>query len=178
MKSCAIDLAFIKFVQDGSQKNSQFCTNIHAWTSANKIWIAVIKKVTPSWTESSLVNETCVHRYKPECKRQIIEWKHPQSPIRKKIQKPNINRKIDSYSFLGFTRPNTGTLSGEGFNSKQCSLQWDAYWQAAAWNSKQTPRITVERHHVVAWQCPSTYCCPHGWNTPDTQVWGIGSPSV
>ena len=32
------------------------------------------------------VDETWVHHYEPECKRQSIEWKHPQSPIRKKFK--------------------------------------------------------------------------------------------
>jgi len=32
------------------------------------------------------VDETWVHHYEPECKRQIMEWKHPQSPIRKKFK--------------------------------------------------------------------------------------------
>jgi len=31
-------------------------------------------------------DETWVHHYEPECKRQIMEWKHPQSPIRKKFK--------------------------------------------------------------------------------------------
>ena len=61
-----------------------------------------------------------------------------------KVEKPTIGRKIDAISCLGLSRPNTGTLSGQGFNNKQCSLQWDAYWQAEAWNPKQTPRTTVE----------------------------------
>ena len=30
--------------------------------------------------------ETWVHHYEPECKRQSMEWKHPQSPIRKKFK--------------------------------------------------------------------------------------------
>ena len=55
MKSSTIDLAFIKFVQDGPQNNSQCCTNKCAYTSANKIWITMIKTVMPSWKESSLV---------------------------------------------------------------------------------------------------------------------------
>ena len=57
MNSSTIYLAFIKFVQDGSQNNSQCCINKHALTSANKIWITMIKKVTPSWTKSSLVTK-------------------------------------------------------------------------------------------------------------------------
>ena len=31
-------------------------------------------------------DETWVHHYEPECKRQIMEWKHPQSPIREKFK--------------------------------------------------------------------------------------------
>jgi len=31
-------------------------------------------------------DETCVHHFEPECKRQSMEWKHPQSPIRKKFK--------------------------------------------------------------------------------------------
>jgi len=31
-------------------------------------------------------DETWVHHYEPECKRQSMEWKHPQSPIRKKFK--------------------------------------------------------------------------------------------
>jgi len=55
MKLSTIGLAFIKFVQDGSHNNSQCYINKHAWTSANRIWITMIKKVTPSWTELLLV---------------------------------------------------------------------------------------------------------------------------
>jgi len=31
-------------------------------------------------------DETWVHHYEPDCRRQIMEWKHPQSPIRKKFK--------------------------------------------------------------------------------------------
>ena len=30
--------------------------------------------------------ETCVHHYEPESKRQRMEWKHPQSPCKKKLR--------------------------------------------------------------------------------------------
>ena len=50
-------LGFVKFVQDVSQYNSQCCRNKRAWTSANNIWIAMAKKVMPSWSESSLVTK-------------------------------------------------------------------------------------------------------------------------
>ena len=86
--------------------------------------------------------------------------------------------KTDAYSVLGLTRPSIGTLWGEGHNNKQCTVQWDAYWQAEAWISNQTPRTTVERCCVVARQCPSSYYCPHWGNAPKTQVWSNGSSSV
>lgn len=66
----------------------------------------------------------------------------------------------DAYRFLGRTRPSTGTLSDEWHNNKQCMLQWDAYWQAKACNSKQTSRTTAKRCCVGARQCLSTYCFP------------------
>ena len=46
----------------------------------------MIKKGMPSWTESSLYDETWVHHYEPECKRQIMEWKHQQSPMGKNFK--------------------------------------------------------------------------------------------
>ena len=49
-------------------------------------------------------DETWVHHYEPESKWQSMEWKHPQSPC----------KKTDAYSVLGLTRPNTGTLTGDG----------------------------------------------------------------
>ena len=58
----------------------------------------------------------------------------------RKVQNPTIRMKTDVYSVLGLTRPSTGTLSGEKHNNKQCALQWDAYRQAEACNSKQTQR--------------------------------------
>jgi len=68
-------------------------------------------------------DETWVHHYKPECKRQSMEWKHPQSLIRIKFETQPSAGKLMLTVFFGLTRPNTGTLSGEGINNKQCSLQ-------------------------------------------------------
>ena len=67
-----------------------------------------------------------------------------------KVQNPTIHRESDAYSVLGLTRPSTGTLSGEGHNTKQCAVQWDAYWQVEACNSKQTQRTIVKMCWVVA----------------------------
>jgi hypothetical protein len=79
---------------------------------------------------------------------------------------------------LGLTRPSTGTLSGKGHNNKQCLLQCYDYWQSKGYNLKQTLRTTVKGCCVVAWQCSSTYCCPHCWNPLETQVWCNDSPSI
>jgi hypothetical protein len=40
-----------------------------------------------------------------------------------KVQKPTISRNAYAYSFLGLTRPSTGTLSGGWYNNEECSLQ-------------------------------------------------------
>ena len=173
MKSSRIDLTFIKFVQDGSQNNSQCCINKRAWTSANKIRITMIKKMMPSWLESSLLMKHGSTSTRRSVNGTLWNGNIHNRPSRK-VQKPTISRKIYAYRFLGLTRPNTWTLSGEGFNNKQCSLQWVAYSQAEAWNSKQMLKTNVEKHCVISWQCPS----PHSWNAPETQVWGIGLPSV
>ena len=86
MKSSTIDLAFIKFVQNGSQNNSQCCINNCTWTSANKIWIATKKKGDAFLDRIITGDKTWVHQYEPECKQQSMEWKHPQLPIRKKVK--------------------------------------------------------------------------------------------
>jgi len=123
-------------------------------------------------------DETRAHHYEPECKWQIMEWKLPQSSIRKKLKSQPSAGKLMLTVFWDSQGPILEHYQERWFNNEQCSLEWDAYWQAEAWNSKQTSRTTVERQRVVAWQCPSAYCCPHSWNPPETQVWGIGSPSV
>lgn len=105
-----------------------------------------------------------------------MEWKHPQWPSKKKFK----------------TQPSTGKLMltvfwnarGSALEHRQdrgttmWALQWDAYWQARACNSKQMPKTTLEGYCVVAWQCPSTYCCPPCWSAPETAAWSTGSSSV
>ena len=86
MKSFTIDLAFIKFVQVGSQNNTQCCINERAWTSANKICIPMVKNMTPSWTESSLVTKHGSTITSRSANGQIAEWKNPRSPIREKFK--------------------------------------------------------------------------------------------
>ena len=45
----------------------------------------------------------------------------PTITLQEKVQNPTIRRKPDACSVLVFTRPSTGTLSGEGHNNKQYS---------------------------------------------------------
>ena len=61
--------------------------------------------------------------------------------LARKSSKPNHPQEIWHW----LARPSNVTLSGEGHNNKQCAVQCDAYWQAEACNSKQTPRAIVER---------------------------------
>ena len=111
-------------------------------------------------------------------KYQSMEWKHPQLPCKEKKFKTQPSAgKLMLTEFWDSQGPVLEHYE-EGHNNKQCMVQWDANWQAEACNSKQMPRTTVERCHVVAWQCPSTYCCPHCWNAPETQVRSNGSSSV
>jgi hypothetical protein len=58
-----------------------------------------------------------IYHCEPESKQQSTDWKNPQFPSKEKFKKPTFQRKIDAYSFWALT------LSGEGHNNKQCSLQ-------------------------------------------------------
>jgi hypothetical protein len=69
-------------------------------------------------------DETWIHHYAPESKRQSLEWKHPKSPAKKKKFKTQPSAgKVMLLILGGFTRANFGTVSRLGHNSKQCLLQ-------------------------------------------------------
>jgi hypothetical protein len=69
-------------------------------------------------------DETWSHHCEPESKWQSMEWKHRQSPSKKKKFKSQPSTgKLTHTDFFGFTRPRTGILSGEGKNNKRCSIQ-------------------------------------------------------
>lgn len=55
VKSSTSDFSFVIFVQDRSQNNQTLCINKRAWTTNVKSWIAMVTKVTPSWTKLSLM---------------------------------------------------------------------------------------------------------------------------
>jgi hypothetical protein len=67
-------------------------------------------------------DETWIHHNGTESQLQSTEWKHPQSPGKKKFKTHPTAGKL-CLTFLGFTRATTGTLSKDGYNSKQCWLQ-------------------------------------------------------
>ena len=97
-------------------------TEVHKQTSVDiyiNIWIAMVTNEIYSYTESSLMTK----HYKPESKRQSMEWKPPQSPCNIKLKNPTIRRKTHAYRVLGLTRPTTGTLSREGHYNKHCAVQ-------------------------------------------------------
>ena len=50
-------------------------------------------------------DETRIHHYKPESKRQSMEWKHPQSPIKKKFKIQQSTGKLILTVFLDVKSP-------------------------------------------------------------------------
>jgi len=115
MKLSTAGLLSIKSVQGGSQSNSKNCTERNVWTSANSLWMAVVLKVTTAWKESSW-------EMKPgtAIMSQIVNILiHPPRKSSILIQR----QKAYAYSFLELTTATNGTLSREGFNCEQCSLQ-------------------------------------------------------
>ena len=149
-------------------------TGIIVWPSVNAYWTAMLTKVKLFLTRIVTGDETWVHHFAPESKRQSMEWKYPGSPVKKKIQESTFCGKSVAHNFLGLTRGNTGTLSGKGRNSKQCTVLWDAEYRTETCNSNETPRSIV-RCSVVAWQCAPTYCHPHSSNSCETGFYGVGT---
>ena len=64
--------------------NPKQLTEVHKreWTSTKNIWIAMVIFLDRIITG----DETWVHHYEPESKRQSMEWKHPQSACKKKFK--------------------------------------------------------------------------------------------
>ena len=57
-------------------------------------------------------DETWIHHYEPESKQQSVEWKHPQSPCKRKFKtQPSAGNLM--LTVFWDTRPSTGILSGE-----------------------------------------------------------------
>jgi hypothetical protein len=86
MKLSVIGLPSIKSVHNGSQSNSQNCTERNVATSANSFWVTVVPKMTIFLEKIVTKDETCIHHYEPESKRQSMEWKHPHLPTKKKFK--------------------------------------------------------------------------------------------
>ena len=64
-----------------------------------------------------------VHHYKPESKRQSMEWKHPGLPVKKKFKTQPSAGKVMLTVFLGLKRAYTGRLPGKGAYDQQCKIQ-------------------------------------------------------
>ena len=120
IKSTTTELAFIKFLQDGFQNNSQESTSTTMWQSARDFLTAFIMK-------GMLLGffETHCHWRRDvdpplRAREQTPEHGVETSDItsQKEVQKSTIGQKSDVHTFLGLTRPNFGTLSRGGDNSK------------------------------------------------------------
>jgi len=120
MTSFITCLAFVKSVQDGFLKSSPKSKRTIVWSS-QRILDRNANEGEAFLTRIVTGDETWVHHFAQESKRQNMEWKHPVSPVKKKF-KSTFCGKSDAHNFLGLTRGNTGTLSGKGHNSKQFTV--------------------------------------------------------
>jgi len=104
-------------------------------------------------------DETWIHRIEPES---TPEYGMETSSFAHQIKRNMhpTSGKLMLTVFWGLTMATTGTLRREGFNNEQCSLQWEAVWQAKACDLKRRKRTAVRRFCVVALQCLSSHCCP------------------
>ena len=136
MKLSKTGMTSIKSVNSGSQSNSQNCTKRNIWTSANGSWITVVLKVTTSWKELSR------------------EMKHGPTIISQRVNTGVWNGNILIHlpkessnciqsttgklmlTVFGTQVATTGTLSGDGLNSEQCSLQRDNL-KPAIWSKRR-----------------------------------------
>ena len=104
MKSSTIDLVLIKFVQDRSQNNSQCCINKRLYIRQKNS--DRYEKVGDVFLDRIIAgDETWVHHYKPELKWQSMDWKHPQSSIRKKVKSQPTAGKLMLTVFLDSQGP-------------------------------------------------------------------------
>ncbi|KAG8236900.1 hypothetical protein J437_LFUL015226 [Ladona fulva] len=62
--------------------------------------------------------ETWIHHFEPESEHQSMEWKHPESPFKKKFKSQPFAGKV-MLTLFWHKRANSGTELGEGVNSKQ-----------------------------------------------------------
>ena len=86
MTSFITGLAFVKSVQDGFLNSSPKSKRTIVDCYANKGEAFLTRIVTG--------DETWVHHFAPESKRQSMEWKHPGSPVKKKFKSQPSARKV------------------------------------------------------------------------------------
>ena len=95
-------------------------------------------------------DETWVHHYSPESKRQSLEWKHPYFPVNKKFKTQLSAGKVMLNMFLDSKGPIL-----EHFLEKRSTINSPRYCDLLAnrlkpANSHQTPRITVNEGFAAA----------------------------
>ena len=72
-----------------------------------------MKKIRVSWKEVT-GNETWVHHYEPESKRQSMEWRHPSSPGQKKFKRQPSTKKVMLTLFWDMHGPILVHFQGHG----------------------------------------------------------------
>jgi len=75
----------------------------------------------PSILERNVTgNETWVHHYDLESKRQSMEWRHPSSPAQKKFKKQTFRQESHVNALLGRAWTYSGAFPSAWANSEQC----------------------------------------------------------
>ena len=67
-------------------------------------------------------DETWIWHYEPESKRQSMEWKHVDFPVKKKFKSQRSTRNVMFTVFLGYARPNHHFIPSERKLCEQCQL--------------------------------------------------------
>ena len=70
-----------------------------------------------------VADETWVHHYEPESKRQSMEWKHPGSPVKKKFKTQPSSGKVMLTVFWDSNGAYTGRLPGKRKKGVQSTVQ-------------------------------------------------------
>jgi hypothetical protein len=95
-----------------------------------------------------------------------MHWKHPSSPVAKNSR---CNHWQESWCW-----PSSGILQGlflrPTWNAEQLLPIVTCFRESWSLQSALRKREIVRRHHVVAWQCPSSYRSQNIGNPQETEV--------
>jgi hypothetical protein len=78
-----------------------------------------------------------------------------------KLEKSTIQKKTDAYSCWDSQCPALEHTQEKGTTINNACYSEMLTDRLKPEIQKQTQRTSVKRCCVVAWQCPSIYCCPH-----------------